>query len=94
MEQGGDLGRLHAALMVGGDETALTQAVLTRLAQPKCTVLQAILPVIVPPRVALVTFAGLWLAMAVLGYHLMGGALGNPVLALVLGEAPNWEVMQ
>jgi hypothetical protein len=90
----GDMARLHAALRAEGDETALTRAVLARLARPESGILPGILPVILPPRVALVGYAGLWLAMAVLGYQVMGGALGDPVLALAFGDVPGWELMQ
>jgi hypothetical protein len=91
---GGDTGRLHAALTVEGDETALAEAVLTRLARPEPGLLAGLLPVILPPRVALAGYAGLWLALAVLGYQVMGGMLGDPILALALGEAPGWELLQ
>lgn len=92
---GGDFGRLQDALTVAGDETALAQAVMTRLAQPpERGLLADLLPVILPPRVALAGYAGLWVALAVLGYQVIGGALGDPLLALALGEAPGWEMLQ
>ena len=94
---GGDAGRFHAAMAVDGDEAALTQAVLTRLtrlAQPEAGLLTGLLPAILPARVALAGYAGLWLAMAVLGYQVMGGALGDPMLALAFGETPGWELLQ
>jgi hypothetical protein len=87
---GGDLGRLHEALTVEGDETALTQAVLNRLARPKP---QRLAP-LAPLKVALAGYAGLWLALAVVGYQVMGGMLGDPILALALGAAPGWDVLQ
>ncbi len=94
LEGEGDLGRLRAALMVEGDETALTRAVLTRLARPEPGLLAPLLPVILPQPVALAGYGGLWLALAVLGYQVMGGVLGDPILALALGEAPGWELLQ
>lgn len=87
---GGDMGRLHQALTVEGDETALTQAVLTRLARPEAGLLSGMLA----QRMALAGYAGLWLALAVLGYQVMGGVLGDPILALALGAAPGWEMLQ
>lgn len=81
---------LRQALLVDPDETALARAVLTRLAQPK----HGLLPRILPPRVAWVSFAGLWLVMAILGFQVTGSLLGDPILALALGEMPGWEVLQ
>lgn len=90
----GDMDRLQAALTVEGDETALTRAVLAHLARPEPGLLTPLLPVVLPQWVALVGYAGLWLALAVLGYQVMGGLLGDPILALALGEAPGWELLQ
>lgn len=85
-----DEDRLRAALMAEGDEAALAQAVLTRLALPR----PGILPAILPPRVALVTYAGLWLAFVVFGYQVAGGISGDPMLAVVLGDLPGWGMLQ
>ena len=82
--------RLRAALMLPEGETALAQAVLTRLALPRA----GILPPILPARVVLASYAGLWLAVAVLGYQFTGGVMGDPVLSLALGEVPGIEVVQ
>lgn len=83
---GGDAGHLHAALMVDGDETALTQAVLTRLALPHHAGVWAMVPAFLLPRVALASYAGVWLALAVVGYQGAGGFAGDPMLALALGD--------
>jgi hypothetical protein len=86
----GDFGLLHRALVVDPDETALTRAVLSRLAQPEPT----FLPDFLSPRIALAGYAGLWLAMAALGWQGVGGAMGAPLLALTLGDFSGWAVLQ
>lgn len=94
MDEDSDRDRLRRALLAEGDEAALTQAVLTRLAVPQTGVLAAVLPAILPPGVALAGFGGLWLAVAVLGYQLAGGALGDPLLGFALGDLPVWGMLR
>ncbi len=90
----GDDGLLVRALLVAGDEVDLTRAVLTKLARPEPGLLASLLPLIVPPRLALTGYAALWLLLAVLGYQLAGGLAGDLVLDLALGQVPGWEIVQ
>lgn len=99
--QAGDDGRLHAALMAPGDETALTHAVLTRLALPHHGGVWALLPGFLSPRAALASYAGLWMTLAVIGYQgaggfvdgATGGMLDDPLLAVVLGQVAGADAL-
>ena len=81
---------LRTALLMPTSETALSNAVLTRLATPRRSALSGI-----TPRLALASYAILLIAAGATGYGLTSSPATDPILALAFGDGlPALESLQ